>query len=188
MILSENKGYILLGIIALLSAWLVNLTTPIFFNSTPLMEHSPDYFGTAYIKWEMNEQGTLKNKLLADKILNYSDDGTTHTVSPLMFFYNNKTPPWVIKSETSILSADGKDLFLNGQVIISRAKASGIIPLTINTQMLKVNPGSSYAETQEWAELISSSNKTTGNGMKMTYIEPVHVQLLANVKGSYDSK
>ena len=105
-----------------------------------------------------------------------------------MFFYNNKTPPWVIKSETSILSADGKDLFLNGQVIISRAKASGIIPLTINTQMLKVNPGSSYAETQEWAELISSSNKTTGNGMKMTYIEPVHVQLLANVKGSYDSK
>ena len=54
--------------------------------------------------------------------------------------------------------------------------------------MLKVNPGSSYAETQEWAELISSSNKTTGNGMKMTYIEPVHVQLLANVKGSYDSK
>ena len=90
MILSENKGYILLGIIALLSAWLVNLTTPIFFNSTPLMEHSPDYFGTAYIKWEMNEQGTLKNKLLADKILHYSDDGTTHTVSPLMFFYNNK--------------------------------------------------------------------------------------------------
>ena len=54
--------------------------------------------------------------------------------------------------------------------------------------MLKVKPDISYAETNQWAELISPPNKTTGTGMKMTYIEPIHLQLLANVKGNYESK
>ena len=105
-----------------------------------------------------------------------------------MFFYNEKTPPWVIKSETGILSGDGKDLLLNGKVTIDRAKAEGVSQLTINTSMLKVKPETSYAETNEWAELISPPNKTTGTGMKLTFAQPIHLQLLANVKGKYETK
>ncbi len=186
--LRDSKLYIYLGVIALLSSWIANFTDlviPFHPNATP---HSPDYFSTGYTKWEMNELGAVKNKLFADKILHYSDDGTTHTFKPVMFFYNDKTPPWIITSETSILSTDGKDLLLNGQVTINREKAEGITPLTINTSMLKVKPDISYAETNQWAELISPPNKTTGTGMKMTYIEPIHLQLLANVKGNYESK
>ena len=121
-------------------------------------------------------------------MIHYSDDGTTHMVNPIMFFHNEKTPPWVIKSETGILSGDGKDLLLNGKVTIDRAKAEGVTQLTINTSMLKVKPETSYAETNEWAELISPPNKTTGTGMKLTFAEPIHLQLLANVKGKYETK
>jgi lipopolysaccharide export system protein LptC len=186
--LKESKFYFYLSIIAFFSSWLVNFTELILPSHPETLPHSPDYFSTGYTKWEMNELGTLKNKLFADKIVHYNDDGTTHTIKPVMFFYNDKTPPWIITSETSILSTDGKDLLLNGQVTINREKAVGIAPLTINTSMLRVKPDISYAETVEWAQLISSSNKTTGTGMKMTYIEPIHLQLLANVKGNYESK
>jgi lipopolysaccharide export system protein LptC len=109
-------------------------------------------------------------------------------VNPIMFFHNEKTPPWVIKSAIGILSGDGKDLLLNGKVAIDREKAKGVTPLTINTSVLKVNPETSYAETNEWAELISPPNKTTGIGMKMTFVQPIHLQLLANVKGTYETK
>jgi lipopolysaccharide export system protein LptC len=188
MNLRENKIYLYLVVIALISSWLVKLTglDEIFHSQVPA--HSPDYFSTGYTKWEMNELGTLKNKLLADKMVHYSDDGTTHMTNPIMFFYNEKTPPWVVKSETGILSRDGKDLLLNGKVTIDRKKAEGVTPLTINTSELKVKPETSYAETDEWAELLSPPKTTTGTGMKLTFVEPIHLQLLANVKGKYETK
>jgi lipopolysaccharide export system protein LptC len=184
----DNKPYLYLAVIALMSWWLVKMTgvEEIFHAPTPA--HSPDYSSKGYTKWEMSELGTLKNKLLADELIHYSDDGTTHMVNPIMYSHNEKTPPWVIKSETGILSGDGKDLLLNGKVAIDRAKAPGVTPLTINTSMLKVKPETSYAETNEWAELISPPNKTTGTGMKLTYAPPIHLQLLANVKGRYETK
>ena len=161
----ENKIYPCLAVIALISWWLVKLTgvDELYHGQVPT--HSRDYFSKGYTKWEMNELGTIKNKLLADEMIHYSDDGTTHIVNPIMFFHNEKTPPWIIKSETGILSGDGKDLLLNGKVVIDRAKATGVTQLTINTSVLKVKPETSYAETNEWAELISPPNKTTGTGM-----------------------
>jgi lipopolysaccharide export system protein LptC len=171
-----------------MSWWLVKLTGVDEIYQVQVPAHSPDYFSTGYTKWEMNELGTLKNQLLADEIIHYSDDGTTHLINPVMFFHNQKTPPWVVKSETGVLSRDGNELLLNGKVIIDREKAKGFTQLTINTSKLKVNPKTSYAETNEWAELISPPNRTTGTGMKLTFIEPIHLELLANVKGKYETK
>ncbi|MFI3178041.1 MAG: LPS export ABC transporter periplasmic protein LptC [Methylococcaceae bacterium] len=184
----DYKLYLYLLIISLVSWWLVEITGLIEIMHGTVPAHSPDYFSKSYTKWEMNELGLLKNKLIADQLIHYSDDGTTHIVAPVIFFYNEKTPPWVITSATGILSADGTDLHLSGKVHVNRDKAEGVVALTINTSELKVNPQTSYAETAEWAELISLPNITTGTGMQMTYSEPIHLQLLANVKGHYETK
>jgi lipopolysaccharide export system protein LptC len=76
---------------------------------------------------------------------------------------------------------------LNGKAIINRDKAEGSKELTINTSNLRVKIETSYAETDEWAELLSPPNITTGIGMKMTFVAPVHLELLANVKGKYET-
>ena len=188
MTLRENKIYLYLVAIALISWWLVKLIGLDEIYHGPVPAHSPDYFSKGYTKWEMNEMGTLKNKLLADEMTHYSDDGSTHLINPLMFFYNAKTPPWVVKSETGILFRGGNDLLLKGKVAIDREKSENAAQLTIHTSKLKVKPKISYAETNEWAELISPPNRTTGTGMKLTFIEPIHLQLLANVKGKYETK
>ena len=105
-----------------------------------------------------------------------------------MFFYNEKTPPWIIKSETGILSADGKDLLLNGKVVADRAAGEGVKALKIYSVNLKVKPETSYAETDEWAELVSLPSWTTGTGMKLFFAQPIHLELLSNVKGNYETK
>jgi lipopolysaccharide export system protein LptC len=188
MSLKENRFYLYISIIAATSWWLVKLAGLDEIERASIPPHSPDYFSKGYTKWEMNELGAVKNKLLSGEIIHYSDDGTTHTVNPLMYFYNEKTPPWIIQSETGILSSDGKDLLLTGKVTVNRAKAEGVSQLIINTSMLRVKPESSYAETDEWAELISPPNRTTGTGMKLVFTQPIHLELLANVKGIYETK
>lgn len=187
MTLKEKYSYLYLVIIAALSWSLVKLTGLDEINRVPVPPHSPDYFSKGYTKWEMNELGNLKSKLIADEMIHYSDDGTTHTLKPLMFFQNKKTPPWIIKSESGILSADSKVLLLNGKVSIDRAKADGVRELRINTSALKVNPETSHAETDQWAELISPPNRTTGTGMELVFVEPIYLKLLSDVKGKYET-
>jgi len=188
MKISDNKLYFYTAIVAVLSWVLVKLTGVIEISRMTAPLHSPDYFSKGYIKWEMDELGTLKNKVLADEMLHFSDDGVTQLKTLTMLFYNNDSPPWVVKSETGVLSADGKDLLLNGRAVINRAGGAGARELTINTSNLKVKPDSNYAETAEWAELISPPNKTVGTGMKLVFVDPISVELLSHVKGKYEKK
>ncbi len=186
--LNGHHNYLYLLVIAFMSWCLVKLTGLDELNRIAVPPHSPDYFSKGYTKWEMSEFGRPKNKLLADGMVHYSDDGTTHLERPIMYFYNDQTPPWVIKSDTGILSADGKDLLLNGKVYVDRAAGEGVRELKIYSFNLKVKPETSYAETDEWAELISLPNWTTGIGMKLVFAQPIHLELLSHVKGNYETK
>ncbi|MDP2902585.1 MAG: LPS export ABC transporter periplasmic protein LptC [Methylovulum sp.] len=192
MILRENKTTLYLAIIALISWILLNLTGLDKANRGSLPAHSPDYYSTGYTKWEMSEIGTLKNKLHADKMTHFSDDHTTLMDKPVFFSFSGKkqvdTPPWIIASETGLLAADGKMLLLSGQVTIDRAGSGSIRPVQIKTSNLKVKPDTSYAETDEWAELISIPNRTTGIGMKLIFMQPIHLELFSHVKGKYETK
>ena len=105
-----------------------------------------------------------------------------------MFFYNAPNPAWQIHSETGELSKSGDTLLLNGKVEIERAASSQGRELIIHTSNLTVSPQASFAETNEFTELRSGNNITTGLGMKVTFSSPVHLELLAKVHGNYDKK
>ncbi|MCX7068275.1 MAG: LPS export ABC transporter periplasmic protein LptC [Methylococcales bacterium] len=187
MKLKDNKFYLAITAVAIMSGLLVDLLDNDDNQQGTVIAHSADYFSTTYTKFEMNEFGKLTKKLVADHVIHYSDDGTSHSVNPVMYFYNDKTPPWVINAQAGVLSGDGKDLLLNGKSVVHRAKSEKSRELIINTSNLRVKPETSYAETDEWAELLSPPNVTTGIGMKLVFVAPIHLELLANVKGKYET-
>jgi lipopolysaccharide export system protein LptC len=185
---SEKIIYAFLLALALLSWWLVQYSGLIEPNKAVAIGTNPDYFSKGYTKWEMDETGHLKSKLVAEEMTHYADYWATHTKKPVIEFVNEKTPPWIVESETGLLSKDGKQLQLNGKVTVNRAKSEKLRQLIINTTNVMINPETSYAETKAWAELISPPNTTTGTGMKLTFKEPIHLELLSQVKGMYETK
>lgn len=185
---SEKFIYIFLTGLALLSWWLLQYSGLIESKKTTVPKQSPDYFSTGYTKWEMDENGRLKSKLVAEEMTHSTNYWATNTKKPIMYFFNENKPPWIIESETGVLSKDGLKLQLNGKVKITRDKSDGAKPLTVNTSNLLVNPKTSYAETKAWVELISSPHITTGTGMKVIFKEPIHLELLSKVKGKYETK
>ncbi|PPD04584.1 MAG: LPS export ABC transporter periplasmic protein LptC [Methylobacter sp.] len=189
MSFQAGKPYLFLLALALMTAWLAKLAglDQIFVTVTP-PGHSADYFSTGYSKFEMDKSGRLDSKLTADKMVHYSDDQLTHLENPVMFFYNENTPPWEVKSESGILSADGNDLTLNGKVSAYRPQAANANEMAINTRNAKVKIDANLAESSEWTELLSKGNRTTGKGMKLLFSQPVHIELLADVRGKYDTK
>jgi lipopolysaccharide export system protein LptC len=185
---SEKFIYGFLIALALLSWWLAQNSGIIEPNKVPVTGANPDYFSKGYTKWEMNEIGKLKSKLVAEQMTHYADFWATHMDKPVIEFFNEKAPPWVVEAEAGLLSSDGKQLQLNGKVKVNRNKDKNVRQLVINTSNVMVNPETSYAETNAWAELISPPNITTGRGMKLTFKEPIHLELLSQVKGKYETK
>jgi lipopolysaccharide export system protein LptC len=190
LLLRDLKIYALVLLLAALSWWLVEIFRFEYqtaAGSLDAAKHSADYFSKGYLRKDLNEQGRLKNELSAQSILHYSDDGITHIDKPMLTLYNADpaVPPWVVKSETGILSADGENLLLKGKVFIDRAKAKGTRQMNIRTSNLRVQPKASYAESDEWTELISPPHRTEGKGIQITFKKPIYIKLLSNVKSRY---
>jgi lipopolysaccharide export system protein LptC len=185
----DQLGYLYLALLAVASWLLVELAGVDDGQNRPIPPHSPDFFSQGYSKWQMGKAGQADSELLAGKIVHYSDDRTTHLEQPEMVFHQDQhTSPWAIHAESGEVSADSKNVLLQGRVNIERKASGNAKPLKIITSNLKVKPETHYAETDERAELISLQNKTTGTGMKLVFKQPVRIDLLADVQGKYETQ
>lgn len=198
-----NRYYLILLSITLFSGWLVKLTGLDEIAPIATSAHSPDYFAKEYSKWRLNTQGQLSDQLFAVSVTHYNN-GTTHLNQPELLTFpvtpikvrpkkspanltkTSKSTPWFIKAEQGILSANGKELQLNNKVFVNRVNTEQSKALTINTRNLHVALDSHQAETKEWVELLSPPQRTTAVGMKLIFIEPIMVRLLARVQGHYE--
>lgn len=186
----NNVGLYIYGVLfAIVSWWLLQLAS--VDDEEIALERPPsliDYFSTGYVKWEMDAEGRLKSQLVADTLTHYSNDGTTHLQRPVMTIMNPHVPPWVIQSETGIISSDRELVLMNGKAVAAREAAPGVKGITINSSNLRVQPEINYAETDEWAELLSPPNRTEGIGMKLYYSSPIRIELISKVRGRYETK
>lgn len=185
MTFSQYRVYLILFVLMVSSWMLADLYEEKEIKGFVAVDHSPDFFSTGYYKKEMTLLGVAKSKLIADKMVHYSDDGRTHLENPVMTLYNSDLPPWVITSEAGILEADGNHLLLTGKVFITREGTKQRKSFKINTSSLRVELSISYAETDQWAEIINGSNKTEGIGLEATFVDPIKLKFLSKVKGRY---
>ena len=184
---SELKLFLLLGSIALIS-WGLARWNEDHNVKIKISENSPDYFSSGYYKKEMDTEGLPKNELFADTMQHYKADGATHLTKPLMTLFNSAgtAAPWRIQAESGIMAADGDNLQLIGQTVINRDAFKNTKALTVNTSNLRVKLATNYAETNDWGEIISPPNKTSGTGMEVTFVSPIHLKFLSKVKGRYE--
>lgn len=189
LFLRSLPTYLLVLVLAGLSWWLVEVfrVDDQLNTEVEAAKHSADYFSKGYRRKDLDENGQLKSELSAVSMLHYSDDGITHIDKPSLTLYNadNQVPPWVVKSDFGVLSADGKNLLLKGKVFIDRAQATGVRQIKIITSNLRVQPKISYAESDDKAELISPPNHTEGEGIQITFKKPIYIKLLSKVKSRY---
>lgn len=179
--------FVYVALAALLTWWLQQLYEQRAIE-IQVAENSPDFFSSGYYKKEMGPDGLPKSELTAEKMLHYKADGSTHLERPVMVLHNPNAAPWVIKSDSGIMAADGDNLQLNGKALINREASQGSSALTINTSDLRVKLSTHYAETTAWADIVSPPNQTSGTGMEVTFVSPIHLKLLSKVKGRYEIK
>jgi lipopolysaccharide export system protein LptC len=177
--------YLVLAFLVLLS-WLASdwlSPQPKIIQST--LGHQPDSFSKKFTKITMTEDGRPKNKLVAESMVHFKDDDTTELEKPVFTYFNPDAPPWEVYSDTGIISSEGETIFLKDKVLITREAAEGIEPVVVNTENLTINPNINYAQTDEFAELISNRNRISGIGLSLYFGDYKRIELHSNVRGKY---
>ncbi|RLA26219.1 MAG: LPS export ABC transporter periplasmic protein LptC [Gammaproteobacteria bacterium] len=187
MIAQQARSVFLLLLIFVISMWAVNYFPEQKTATKPVAsERSATYFAVGYSKTQMDQNGLTNSKLTADYAESFSGNIGTRLKKPVMTVYKEETPPWVIRSETGHISPGGNQISMNGQVFIDRAAAENAREVKIKTSNLRVQPNRNYAETDDWAEMVSGLDRISGVGMKLFYQDPLYIKLLANIKGRHE--
>lgn len=134
----------------------------------------------------MADDGRPKQRLKAEKMVHFPDDDSTELTKPRLTIYDSAHPPWLVTSENGWVSGDGEILLLQGEVQIDRDEARGVEPIHILTSDLKVRPRENYAETSKDVDVRSRGERVRARGMQAWFNKPIHIKLLAMVRGHYE--
>jgi lipopolysaccharide export system protein LptC len=78
--------------------------------------HDPDYFLEKFTATAMDEQGSPKYVLTADRLTHYPDDDTAHYVKPALVQYQPNGARITTRGDTGVMPGDGREIVLDGNV------------------------------------------------------------------------
>jgi len=177
---------ILLGL-AFISAIAVNWLSKDqdLFSSRP--GHYPDYYMEHFSTLTMKQDGSRKNRLYADYMAHYPDDGTIELNRPKLEIYKEEKPPMVITADKGWVTSDNKVILLTGKVDLTQDNHEGVRELEVNTADVRVLLDQDYAETDQHATIKRLNTIVNTDGIR-AYFKKNRIELLDNVHGKIEPK
>lgn len=149
-------------------------------------QHIPDYFLHGATITQMNASGQPEQRLLADTLVHYADNGSMELSAPRLTLYSENAPaapPWQLDAARALIAQDGKDVHLTGGVHISQQRPSGALELL--TERMLLRPDEQYAETSAPLTLTEPGIRVDAVGMRY-WMDKGRLELLAQVRGIHD--
>ena len=125
---------ILMGLLTLLTFWLVQKNTPPEKSTLERVRlHEPDYTIKDGALSALNELGNTKYRILGNNVTHYDDDASIDILTPRMRFFQLDKAPVTVKSDTGHLDGDLTilDLFDNASIFRPAQAASPTQPATL---------------------------------------------------------
>ncbi len=182
-IIYRSWVWILLTTFALVTTWLVQNLEKDLSTSPQMSDHIPDYTLHHFQSVQMNEQGYLKSRLMAEKMVHYLQ-AKTELTTPAIVFYKHQQPIWEIQAERGEISNDDNEIWLLGQTHLRRYTLNQFQELEIITRDVRLQRDTQYAETALATQIISPYGKTHSVGMRV-FIPQEKIELLSQVQGNY---
>lgn len=106
----------------------------------------------------------------------------TQLEAPFITFFQGSDASWELNAQTGQHYGNTDELFLLGDVHISRNSNQG--PTLITTKDFRLLPKEKYGETKNQVIVSSPNGNVTAQGMR-TYFQQHRISLLSKVKGQY---
>ena len=176
------KIALVLSFLAIGSAWLLNELIDDKSGSTVLLRHDPDYYMENFSTITMEDDGTPKNKLLAEYMAHYPDDNTIELLKPKLEVYRENKTPIYITADKGWVTANNEVILLKGAVKLWQDNNDGERKLEVNTSDVKILTKLEYAETDKYATIAAKRTTASATGVR-AYFKESRIELLNNVHG-----
>ena len=173
----------LLGGLAAGSYWLAEqarLTVP----STGTARHEPDYFVEKFLLTRMDEQGKGRYTISAARLVHFPDDDTSDLTTPRLVSLAPERPLINMRADKAMISSDGVEVQLIGNVEIHRAAGGADAALRMRTPFLLVYPEQDIARTDRDVEMVRGDSIVTGRGLEFDNGKRVATLNPKNVPGN----
>jgi lipopolysaccharide export system protein LptC len=178
--------YVILGILALASWWAAEVLMPREPPPPKLEAGKVDYYSKNIRRTLMDETGKPKEMLVAESLTHYENDNHTELRQSELTLYSEGEAPWVIRADLAELPANTDDVFLYGNVVITRGADSSGRTVRIETTNARVQPGRKYAETDDYIQVLSPPDTMTGVGATVSFADELSFTVLSNVKRKHE--
>lgn len=176
-----------LPLIFLLGAayWLNLQVQPLPPKEDSSKRHDPDFIVNNFSAMTLNELGTPRFIVAAQKMVHYPDDSTTILEAPRLTSLSPDSPTLYASATNGSISGKGDEIFLRDDVKITRAASATQSEMVFTTTYLHVLPERDLADTDQPVTLVDAHNRVTAVGMHINNKTRV-INLLAQVNSEHD--
>jgi len=177
---------VLMLALALLSFWLERTARQAPATAAP-HRHDPDYSVEQFSITDFGTDGTPRSTLSAVKMVHYPDDDTTVLAAPRLVQTRPAQPRLTLSADRGTLSRDGKDVFLNDNVLLVREPAESTPATRMSTSYLHMVPELATASTDREVRVEEPGRVLVGRGMHYDN-QARRLILLSEVRGRFEVK
>ena len=176
-----------LPLIFLLGAayWLNLQVQPLPPKADNSKRHDPDFIVNNFSAMTLNELGTPRFIVAAQKMVHYPDDSTTILEAPRLTSLSPGSPTLYASATSGSISGKGDEIFLRDDVKITRAASATQSEMVFTTTYLHVLPERDLADTDQPVTLADANNRIKAVGMHINNKTRV-INLLAQVNSEHD--
>lgn len=177
---------LVLAMLAALSLWVQQAVQPPTPKPDGSARHDPDYKLTNFSTVKTDQNGNLRNTLQAAEMVHYPDDDSTELTRPNFTMFSANKPFTRFAGERGLVSSDGKEVQIIGNVKVVRGATGRKGELTLLTDYLYILPDEDIAKTDR-AVTITQAPKTVIRGTGMLYNKKQGtLELYKNVRVHYE--
>ena len=165
--------------------WLNQQVRPLPEKPDSSTRHDPDFIVDNFSATTLNEWGTPRFIVAAQKMVHYPDDSTTHLEAPRVTSLSPESPTLFASASKGTISGKGDEIFLHDDVKITRSASATQSELVFTTRYLRVIPERDWAETDQPVTMTDATNRVHAVGMQLDNKARV-IKLLAQVTSQHD--
>lgn len=176
-----------LGVLAAISFWLVQVTASPEPRSDGKDRHDPDYIISQMEIRKLTKDGDLQYVLLGDEARHYPDDDSTDVARPRLTYLQPSKPTLYMNADSAQISKDGETVFLHGDVRIKRDPTPKRAALFAYSPDLTVRTEEEIAFTKSPVRFTQGASRLAGVGMHVDNKKQLYV-LQSQAKGQFESR
>ena len=179
-------GLIVMLSLALFSVWLER-TVREEERPPSFRRHDPDYIIDNFTVTSFDRSGNPESTLAAAKMLHYPDDDTTELLAPRVVHSRQDRPRMTLNADRGTLSPDGEEVFLFGNVLMTRDAGTDVGPARLQTTFLHILRSRSLVRTDREVEIAEEGRYLSGRGMEYNN-ETRQLVLHDRVRGRFEPR